>query len=491
MGHRYTQFLLMQKIFQTILLLLSGLVAHAQKQIVSFKISKPYNVLEFVETAAGRKSGHSSTLYAYINQQIPKSDTAFQKLIDEFNDIVLYYSYKRSEFPESRRQYRSTYDLICIAAVQSNTFAEFKNRTAGILPNSEHQKLFRILTTAEKYYDRVIWSGEKEKTEAQVKALQTYQEQCNQLFNTFRNFYNSSWTDDMPFSVAIYPIPGKRGNSTATPHANSLCVGVLSGETEHVQRIGVVLHEICHVLYDEQTSSFQHHLDSAFNQSASPYRTVAYTFFDEALATAMGNAYVYEFINKKTDTTEWYNNVYINGYAHALYPLVKRYLTGNKKMDHAFVEEAIAIFGKTFPKATKEYAILLNNVQIYGNAESAKERNQLIATIEKYFQLSHYGVSCPVTDEYSLELLQKTEETQLIVIYKDQEPAMAKLAAIFPEINSCLSGKKDREYVLGFFDKNRRPVIVVNTASAAAVDKAMNLIHTRQYMEEPSYIPLP
>ncbi len=482
----------MQKIFQAILLLLSGLTTYAQKQIVSFKISKPYNVLEFVETAAGRKSGHSSTLYAYINKNIPESDTAFSRLIDEFNDITLYYSYKRSEFPESRRQYRSTYDLICIAAVQSNTLDEFKNRTAGILPNSEHQKLFRVLAAAEKYYDRIIWSGEKEKTEAQVKALQIYQLQCNQLFNSFRNFYNSSWTNDMPFSVAIYPIPGKRGNSTATPHANSLCVGVLSGETEHVQRIGVVLHEICHVLYDEQTSAFQHHIDSAFNQSKSPYRTVAYNFFDEALATAIGNAYVYEFINKKMDTTEWYNNVYINGYAHALYPLVKSYLTANKKMDQAFVEEAIALFGKTFPKATKEYAILLNNVQIYGNAETTKERNELVGSIEKYFQLSHYGVSCPVTDEHSLELMQNTEETQLVVICKDQEQTIAKLAAIFPEINSGLRGKKDKEYVLSFFDKNGRPVIIANTATAAAVDKAMKMIHTRQYMETPlSYMPLP
>jgi hypothetical protein len=40
----------------------------------------------------------------------------------------------------------------------------------------------------------------------------------------------------MPFTVVLYPVPGKKGNTSATPHANSLCVAVLTEETDYAGR---------------------------------------------------------------------------------------------------------------------------------------------------------------------------------------------------------------------------------------------------------------
>lgn len=89
-----------------------------------------------------------------------------------------------------------------------------------------------------------------------------YASRASKIFKEFQHFYNSVWPADIPFVVALYPIPGSKGHTTATPHANNLCVGVLTDETSHIERIGVVLHEIGHVQYDEQAYEFQHEIEN-------------------------------------------------------------------------------------------------------------------------------------------------------------------------------------------------------------------------------------
>lgn len=453
------------------------------QNIVQFKISKPYCIFNFIETATGAQR-NSSTLKKFIETNIPKEDTAFYKLVNEFSNIRLTYNYKREEFPTNRHPFRSTYDLLCIAAVKSISIPDFKEKTNGILPNSEHQRLFTILAASEKYYDKIIWNSYESKLNDQLNALEKYKKQSNELFQVFRNFYNSSWTNDIPFTVALYPIPGKRGNSTATPHANSLCVGVLTDETDHAARIGVAMHEMCHVLYDEQLSSFQHQLDAIFNRSKSPYTKLAYSFFDEALATALGNAWTYEYINNRPDTAEWYNNTYINGFAHAIYPLVKQYLKEKKTIDENFIEKAIQLFGETFPASLNDYSILLNSMYLYTDVESNQERQELKNIIGKYFRISSVGFSSPILHQFSIESLEKGKETQFIVIHKDHQATLSKLSEIFPAMTDHVKGKTDKNYVLSFFDKLKRPVIIVHIENTGMFSKAISLMQKQQYIDE-------
>jgi hypothetical protein len=453
------------------------------QDIVQFKISKPYCIFNFFETAAGAP-GNSITLKQFTEANIPKEDTAFYQSVKVFANLRLSYNYKREEFPTNRHAYRSTYDLLCIAAVKSTTLADFKEKTIGILTNSEHQKLFTLLALAEKYYDRIIWTAYEAKLKEQLNALEKYKKQCNEIFLLFKNFYNSSWTNDIPFTVAIYPIPGKRGVSTATPHANSLCVGVLTDETDHAVRIGVTMHEMCHVLYDEQLSSFQHQLDAAFMQSKSPFNKLAYGFFDEALATALGNAWTYQYINNKTDTSEWYNNTYINGFAHAIYPLARQYIANKKTIDNDFVAQAIRLFGEKFPKSPYDYSILLNNMYLYTDAGTNEERQELKAVIGKYFRMSSFNLSSPILHEYSVESLKNGKETSMIIIDRDHEITLNRLKEIFPAMKNYLTGKNDKNFVLSFFDNAKRPVIIIHTINADMLNKAIALMQKQKYIDE-------
>ncbi|RYF31747.1 MAG: hypothetical protein EOO38_31440 [Cytophagaceae bacterium] len=119
--------------------------------------------------------------------------------------------------------------------------------------------------------------------------------------------------------------------------------------------MGVILHEMCHVLYDEQPAEIQHEIQKWFDENPSSFAPAAYTFFDEAMATALGNGYAYKELKGQMDSTEWYNNPYINGFAKALYPVAEQYLNSGKPIDKAFIDAAIAIFEKTFPDSLTDY----------------------------------------------------------------------------------------------------------------------------------------
>ena len=448
------------------------------QDFITFKISKPYCIFNFLETATNQQ-GTSSTLNDYIALNT-KNDTVFKRLCLDFKTIQTDYNYKREEFPENRRQNRSTKDLIDIALVNSNTLDEFKNKTIGILPNSEQQKLVNVLKQTEKYYDNLLWNNNEQKLNNQKKELELYATKSSEIFNKFQHFYNSSWTTDIPFIVTLYPIPGKRGNSTATPHANSLCVGVLTDETRHIERIGVVLHEMCHVLYDEQTKEFQHEIEKWFDNNKSPYKQYAYNFFDEGLATALGNGWAYKNLSGSIDTSEWYNNEYINGFAKELYPLVEAYINNHQQIDKQFIDKSIELFARKFPNSVSDYGILLNRVSIYSDAETDLERADLMNTIGEKFQLSNVNSSSPILDKTSLELLIISTQTQLVIIsknHKDNFNALRKIFPILSKINPTTNS------IFSFYDKNNRPIIILFATENKYINDLVKRMETLKYFD--------
>lgn len=472
-------------------LLLSTAFTHVSfaQSVVRLKSSKPYAVLSFVETASGQQS-HSSTFKRYIDTAIAKSDTVFSALMCDFSLINLSYNYNREEYPSGRRNSRSTYDLLIIAAVRSNSLREFHDNSIGILSNHAHQQLFRVLEKAEPYYDRFVWSRSEKAVKEQIKVLKKYESKANDMFRAFRLFYNSTWPDAIPFDVSIFPIPAKSGNTSATPHANSLCVAILTGGQDPAGTMGVTMHEICHVLYDEQASDFQYRLDAFFKTSKSPYSAIAYSFFDEAVATALGNGYAYKHFSGKEDTTAWYNNPYIDGFSHALYPMVEEYLDNRKAIDSSFIERAIELFGKTYPRSVEDFSVLLNNMYLYADAESSDERIRLRATIGKYFSSSRYSFSSPILHEYSIGYLKKTKGTQLIVVDRNQDSTINELKKTLPELEILLKDQRSANYVVSFYDHTKRPVVLVRVENEVFLEKAFRMLKEKQYLDrkEPLFI---
>ncbi|WP_161499257.1 hypothetical protein [Flavipsychrobacter stenotrophus] len=268
-------------------------------------------------------------------------------------------------------------------------------------------------------------------------------------------------------------MPGKRGNTTATPHSNSLVLAVLTEEKDYDMRVSVAVHEICHVLYGEQPITLQSSMDRWFATSKDPNALFAYNYIDEALATACGNGWAYEQLSGKEDKTGWYDNEYINTFGHAIYPMVKEYIAANNQLDSAFVHRAIALFSDRFPVAYKNYQNLMNKVNIYTDAATQQDFGNINGVIHKYYRItSSYG-SYPISE--SIQQLDQATGTQFFIVYRDHAANYKLLCERFRQLRSY---KSDAEGVISFFDDQKRPVIILNAKDSSRIDRALAVMQS-------------
>lgn len=457
----------MKRCLSVLLLLLLALVANGTER-VKFKISKPFAVINFMR-AAGNEAHISSTLVSYVRSNISAQDSGtFFGAVRRFNSINMENSLVFQEYPECRQKPKTIAGLINCAAIQSATIEEFFERTFGLLPNEQWLKMKKAILTAVPFYDRILGMYD-DALEGQLHALEEYTTQTDKVFYKLKTFYGSTWGNDIPFTISIFAIPGNKGNTTASPYGNSLALGVLTGETEHEIRMGVAIHEMCHVLYEEQPLKKQWEIDSAFAQSKSAHAPYAYTYFDEALATACGNGWAYAQLAGNEDVGDWYNDEYINKYAKALYPIVKKYIDEGKRIDRAFVKKAIAAFEKTFPNAIYEYANLLNRVNLYTDAENHERFSEVYSCIARHIRITSSNGSYPITDAACMEPIQQSKGTQFFVIYTNHVANYELLKKVYPEIERL--DPRD-EGIASFFDRKKRPVVILNASSLKNLEKA-------------------
>ncbi len=460
------------------------------QNILRFKISRPYAVLNFMETSKGNQHT-SKTLKRYIDSHIPKQDTAFAQLVQQFGALDLDMNFAREGFPTNRRPQRSTYDLICIAAVQANNLDEFKDRTVGILANSDHIQLFDILKKADIYFEKIIWKPHGEKAIKQMEAFERYQTQANQAFLKLKKLYKSDWGDDMPFTVAFVPIPKANGinHTSATPHANSLCVDLLTEENNYAGRMGVIMHEICHVLYDEQSRKTQHDLESYFEKSTSKYKQFANNFFDEGLATACGNGWSFQYLAGKLDTTAWYDSPYIDGFGHSLYPLVANYIEKGKSIDEAFIQEAIRLFGEKFPDTPNDFGIRLNKIALYTDMDMGKPQESTIVreALYAHFVVSGYNMSSPISDPMSIDMIKKDSETQVFLIESNEAENLKLLATQLPELKTIPYNIQE-DFIINYIDSANRLIIIAKAPQQKFKAVFENLKQRKFYQSDVKYV---
>ena len=361
------------------------------------KYSATLSLLRYMEAAA-KVSHFSPTYRKLILEKMGENNKDFNALINDFQSITLDYNYKWDAYPDARHSQRSTYDLINIAAVNATDLDDFANRIIGILPNDDFILFMNCLQKAKPFHDAFFVDYDK-KIKNQVLQYAPYQERLGAIFSQVSNFYGTKWAANVPFQVCLYPIPTKKGSSSATPHGNTLvCAFLADREDDYKDRLAVVTHEMCHILYDGQSADNQHNIERWMNKSSSKYKSLAYQYFDEGMATAIGNGWAYEVLNNKIDKTDWYNDDIINGYGHALFPLVKSYLRIGKTMDSTFVSEAIELFANTFPNSINDYNVMLNDVFISGSFPDSLN-SPIMKIVADNFRISSRSLSTPFMDE--------------------------------------------------------------------------------------------
>ncbi len=473
---------------KVLFILLLAAVRLPAQGIIDFKISKPVCLLTFL-LAANHDANISPTYSAYIYSHLPKQDSAsFSGIVKAFSSISLSYGYTIPGYPENRIWPRTTFNLISIAAVQASDLNDFLQRIMGILPNEDWLKLRNVLQNAAPYYDKMIGDPCASAAKMQLSALQKLGGKADSIFIKLRAFYGSVWSADIPFTVSMYPLPGEGTNTTASPHSNNVVLAEMATEKDPPKSLSIAIHEMCHMLYLEQSLAMQVKIDGYFSQNTSRYSMYAYGYFDEALATACGNGWAYKALSGKMEVRSWYANEYINGYAHAIYPMVERYINEGRVPDKYFVDSAVSLFGKGFPGAIYNYGNLLNSVAVYTDAKDHEQMNSVVSTINRYFTMRTFGVTYPIADPQSVSMIDESPGTQFFVIHSNRDENYKLLKSKFPQLKNL--SVKD-EGVINFFDDKKRPVIIVNVGDLDKLDTALSMMANAKEMNpDKIYTPL-
>lgn len=391
-----------------------------------------------MENATG-SNGSSISFNDYILTNLGENET-FTNLIEDYSQLKLSYSFERDEFPELRFNHKNTKDLIWIAASNSKNIDDFSERIIGYLPHKTHVSLIETLKKAEPFYNSLIWEKEQKNIKRIEGQLSNYKDEIADVFKKVSQFYGSNWSTEIPFKVMLYPIPLENGYTTAIPKGNALICNFLSrNEQDYKNRLGVIIHEMCHILFDAQSPELQKEIDQAFLTSDSKYARLTYSYIDEGLATVLGNGWAHEQINGSMDTLEWYNDVFIDGFAHSLFPMTKKFLTEGKQIDSKYIKEAINLFGKTFPNATKDVYILLNSCTVYMNSESEDDINSLYSGIFNNFNVRSLSLITPMIENNTIENLDKIGSTKVFIINSDHAKTIKALNRNIPDIELSLS----------------------------------------------------
>ena len=85
------------------------------------------------------------------------------------------------------------------------------------------------------------------------------------------------------------------------------------------------------------------------------------SLFNESTATACGNGYIFEQLTGAPDKHDWYDDVYINKQAKAIYDLTKKYIETGKTIDSVYVQNKTT-YEQIFTGSYAGFDNLLSNV---------------------------------------------------------------------------------------------------------------------------------
>lgn len=431
----------------------------SQTNFISVEHNKVLCLLSFMDTAS--QSPGSSPSYISLIQEHYGEDEVFKSLVENYRTINFRDAITRERFPKNREYYTSVQDLLWMASSSSRDLQDFSKRSFGILTPEEHNVLMDVLKEALPYYDKLVWNPTSEERVTMEVSMKKYNTQITAIFNKVQHFLGSFWDEQVPFKIMLYPIPLKSGATTAIPKGNNLICSYLSkrdGEAKDV--VAIAVHEMNHILYSAQPLAFQEEMDGWFRASDNPVAQMAYNFFDEGLATAVGNGWAYEQLNGKVDQEEWYNVSYINTFGKQLYPLVKEYMASGKKIDKHFIDQSIALFAASYPKANTDLGILMNSVSLIAQSDEDDNIDLYFNTIAEKFTLRSANFIYPVDEEDALSAYKDEQQTKVIVLDKDQERLIAFLALQFDDFPKNQFFEKST--LVSFFDtKTSSPIILL------------------------------
>ena len=419
------------------------------------KFSEPLAVLNFLNNLSSHTPPTNPFKQLFTSSRFnqPKSQT----LIADFDRLNIDYNYDFDEYPHGEQIGLSTASLLKKKLIDSPTLDDFKVSALGVIPNETLFQLVSLLGEFTPVYREVIYQPNRATFEQQLANLNRLIASTNMVayFNVGIKFYNSSWDNSVPFNFVFYPLPNSRG-WTAVAFANDAVSAIPTSLTDYNGLLGVMFHEIFHILYDDEPLAFQKDIRRWRDANHSRSSHYAFTLLNESLATALGNGYVSGELNGKLDEGNWYGRKYISQMAKKIYPTVKEYVDKQRPIDEAFIDKFISVFDANFSDWLLDPEFIMPGRYVL--SDNAEDFN----VIDHKFRYRPSVEYLKGISESSIQTMAQAPTTRVIVVSKDNKKKLQLIKQGFAELKDW---KPDatQDFTYSVLLRDKAYLIVINS----------------------------
>ena len=280
---------------------------------VEYKINRLQGLVDFALALSGEPHQSPGILEAFKRSKYntPEIQRELETLTPIHSNLLNYYQFAGN--PPSRRDGAQVLKLVQTQSLFAKDLQDLSTRSLGLLPLAQHRDFFALLEKLEPIYDAVIWKASAPALRQHQLVLTKFAKKAdlNRMFAAIEKLYHGAWPKGVPFSIGLYPVPYLSGfkNYTISQSIGSIEEhGVLIGSQnlDASESFGVIFHELCHSVYNTQPVEFMQSMDRWFASSSSPFKLQAQNWFNEAMATAIGNGWANARINSgKLSQQSW------------------------------------------------------------------------------------------------------------------------------------------------------------------------------------------
>ncbi|MFY7825830.1 MAG: hypothetical protein ACOVQ4_01835 [Flectobacillus sp.] len=456
----------MKKYLILILFLVNNASTLQAQDRVDFRIhfSEIYATYDFV-TKISDNYPDNDLKTIYLNSSY-NTNTNRQQIVN-FEKIRLNYTYSYDQYPIPLKVSMMSVDLLEKNLVTSQTVQEFKNKSLGIIPNEDLMAFAGILEYFQQIYHELVAQPKELAINMQKKHLLYYinSGQFSDFFQIGLSFYDTKWDKSIPFELNLLPSLDTE-NLGARAFLNVAVCEASLGLKDHKTFFSVAMHEIYHIIYDNQSLETKRKIQQWFSNTNSPNSQYALLLLNEVLATAIGNAYIMERFNGRISENDWYGNKYITEMAKVIYPTIRQYLERKKSIDENFIRTYVDLYDTNFPNWNKELTHLLMYRYLLADARSDL---QYFRKTYRFYSNNRASSSISLSE---IEKAKDTPFTKVFVVSMEHEAKIALLKNSFPELKDReMDPRKEFAEVVTLLDRTK--LIVINKQQSS-LEELMN-----------------
>lgn len=355
---------------------------------------------------------------------------------------------QRHNLPTERHSGQNYSDILEIMALQADDLDDFLDRTRALMPVSAHARFAANMRALDPLHREHVWepsSGFLADAKLDLeRARSAYK--MEELLQRISTFYGSDWPSSEPIIIGLIPIPGKREAAVSYAHSAGAYEFVEVLEHDHTgARFGVLIHELCHSLYEAQPPSLQLTQSQWFRASKTLSAYLAATEINEAVATAIGNGWVEADIQgQDVMKLPWYNDPVIDKFSKAIYPPIKAYLEQGKQWDKKLNDQMIEAFREAFPESFRSTMFVFQDIAIFEDTKSKLEDSRDAHGLFRRVRSVRYAR--PVEHPMSLKAYDETQTSTSIFLLGQESAKRLKGYPFYKKhrrrIDAALAKKK-------------------------------------------------